>query len=101
MQSNDSTTKIIYKVVFMFVLIIVLFLIAIMIREQTGYEESKNQIGDEYVYKLDSIKYNIGKKDSIIKTYKNELTHEINKVDTMSNNIAILTFRKLLGSDYE
>lgn len=100
MRSNDLTIKTIYKVIFMFILIIVLFLIAIIIREQIGYEESKNQITDEYIYKLDSIKYNIGKKDSIIKIYKNELTHEINKVDTMSNNIAILTFRKLLGSDY-
>lgn len=44
---------------------------------------------------LDSIEYNIIKKDSIIKHIKYEMQHEIKKVNTINDSTAVKLFKQL------
>ena len=68
-----------------------------------GYHKNKSKtIENVIIYDttynkviLDSIEYNIIKKDSIIKHIKYEMQHEIKKVDAIDDSTAVKLFKQL------
>lgn len=69
--------------------------------DKTNDELSKKIIIDTTynTITLDSIQYNIIKKDSIIKIIKGEMTNEINKAINADDSTVIEQFKHLAGSE--
>lgn len=92
--------NVLYTIVTISTIIILFISILINIFSIHKYFEIKNETTIDTTYNhivLDSIKYNIIKKDSVIKIYKEEMYEEIKRNDTANTDDVVRTFYQLVA----